>query len=759
MKFLNRPLLILFVLLFAFRISAQSPPPEGSNKLYAPYGKSYTPKGPFRVLVVFAGLEGFENEPPLDGWNNAISGEYQLPDFIDKDDYTMSRFFFNKESDFDHVAEENKLSISNIMNIMSKPNEDFKLMADIFSDKDGKPLLVTVAKKDYDQCRSFSCINRFVLEEMKKILATYDDPKAFLAKFDNRKNSPNYRFDNSKTTGDGIIDYVAVIYRYYHRWKKQPKKGMIQWSGSQGGYVTSSIFPRKSKLFGYKFSTGFVAVGSTFNALKETYLHETGHGLFDCPHYLGANLVAGKHFYSAAMGIGLTAPIQIASKMPTAWGRWHLGFIDPIKVTHDGIYEIGDFVTAGDAIMLDIPFSGGQHLWMQNHSGHYHPEIYNHVWQGALIAKGGIRLKEPPRGLLMYVEDISKDRFDTNILTKGANGVRLIHPKGNYDYKIDTSRTEKTTWKNTMYLIEQTTPNPIGGISPWQSLRYDFNGDGKIRYSTNYNKGYKNEQHVIGWEMVNGKPEFTFRGWGIDGAAYGFFKPTRFNTGDVLSMGTNPTIINFPKFNLKKDKRDPFYLNGLYVKIIEVDTITGITKIEIKFKQTSVRDDVRWTGDIILPNITEDDQPDLVLDDNKTILVDLSGVANKTKIHPETHFFVEPTTFTIAGDATVHLKRNAKIIVKPHSSLIIEAGAKIIIDDGAKIIIEEGGTLWLKGNNLNLKGYESKIILKGNLKTADNTNLRYDGAGIVYYYPTFRFLSGQNSRLVPYRYREIRMDN
>lgn len=755
MNLLKYSLLLTFFLLPVLFISAQSPPPEGSQKKYAPYGKGFTPKGTFRVLIVFAGMEGFENKPEITGWSNNVSPDYQLPDFVDAKTYKMSPFFFSDDKDFTNIPDENKLSVSNIMNLMSKPNEDFKMVGNIFSDKDGKPVLVTIPKEEYLKCRSFSCFNSLVLKQMQKILSEYDDPKAYLAKFDNRKNSPNYNFDNSKTSGDGIIDYLVLIYRYHHKWKKQPKKGMVQWAGSQGGYVTSSIFPRKSRLFDYKFSTGFVAVGSSLNDLKNTFLHEMGHGLFDCPHYFGGNTVAGKHFYSSVIGIGLTAPAPIYAKTLTAWSRSHLGYIDPTHVQKNGIYEIGDFVITGDAIKVDIPFSEGQHLWIQNHSGHYHPEIYNHVWQNTRIGKGDIRLKEPPRGLMMYVEDISKDRFDTNILVKGANGARAIHPKGNFDYIIDTSRTTKTNWGNTMFLIEQTDANPIGGVSPWHPLRYDFNGDGKIKHTSNFNRGFKNEQHVIGWEMVNGKPEYTYRGWGIDGAAYGFFTPTRFNTGDVLSMGTNPTIINYPKFDSKKDKRDPFFLNGLYVKIIDIDTVSGKTKVEIKFKQTAVNDNVRWTGDIVLPNITEDEKPDLVLDDNKTILINLSGVANKTKIHPDTKFFTEPSTFTIAKDATLHLKKNARIIVKSFSTFIIEAGAKIILDEGAMILIEEGGTLWLKGNDIDLKGYESKIILKGKLKTADNTNFSYDGIGIVHYFPNFQFLQGNNSRLVPYRYREI----
>ena|GEM_PF-2666188 len=110
--------------------------------------------------------------------------------------------------------------------------------------------------------------------------------------------------------------------------------------------------------------------------------------------------------------------------------------------------------------------------------------------------------------------------------------------------------------------------------------------------------------------------------------------------------------------------------------------------------------------------------------------------------------YVNPTTFTIASDAKIHLEDTSRIIVKNNSTLIIEDGAEVLLDNHACIVVEETGTLHLKGNNINLNGSGAVIILKGTLKTDDDVDFTFTGSGYIDVHPTHVIDMGNNSDFV-----------
>src|SRR5690606_19500245 len=133
-----------------------------SSGALASLGRELTPRGDQRFLLVFAGFEGFEGvkdtitgeiDPPLlSGWENINNNpDFQLPSYLTFENGVVktSPMFFNDYDDFDpqgSIMEDslNRLSVSNILNMMSKPNEDFKFIGEVFTNPQGEPVLVTI---------------------------------------------------------------------------------------------------------------------------------------------------------------------------------------------------------------------------------------------------------------------------------------------------------------------------------------------------------------------------------------------------------------------------------------------------------------------------------------------------------------------------------------------------------------------------------------------------------------------------------------
>jgi len=427
-----------------------------------------------------------------------------------------------------------------------------------------------------------------------------------------------------------------------------------------------------------------------------------------------------------------------------------LGYIDGTDVQASGTYELNDFITSGDALRIEIPFSGGQHLWIENHSGEH--ELDEHQWAGADILQG-INLGDSPNGVYMYVENIASSRkiFGfTNVAIAGANGMKFINPTGNWDFEVDTTIAPVVDFfQNGNLRYERKRENPIAGMSPSLMHRFDYNGDGQIGHSTNHNGGGANEHQQIKREYVNDIDEFLYRSFNADTKEIpGYTRKTAFLQGDSISMGTNPIILNHAEYNITSNQWQPFFLNGLRIDITSIND-SGIAVIDIQFKQPNILNDVRWTGNIVLPDISESAAiADLILAEDREIILDMSETNNRRTIHPIHNDFINPTTFTIESGSKIHLKDRARIRVKNNSTLIIEEGAEVLLDQHACIIVEETGTLYLKGNSIDLSENNSVIILKGTLKTDDDVDFTFTGSGFIDIHPSHQIDMGLNSNFV-----------
>ena len=428
------------------------------------------------------------------------------------------------------------------------------------------------------------------------------------------------------------------------------------------------------------------------------FIHELGHTLYNIPHLWGANSTVGDYFYQPNVGWGATASIAMF-KMFGAWESWYLGFLKPLADIKDekdleegNSFILRDYFSSGDALRIEIPFSGGQHLWIENHQK-VHP-FDEHVWVGNKIGKDEVA--PTAAGTYLYVENVAGSH-ETIIgaLSPACNGIKLLNAAGNYDYSyIDESPT-KNAWGNEMYRFRRGEPNPISGTNPFYQYRDDFDKDGLISEAFSPDI-FVNLYHNFG---VYDKEK-----------AFYYSRTPAFQPGDILDMGSNPMISNYSKYNMNTAQLEPTYLNGLKLEFFS----TGLSQemmVRVSFKATILENNQRWAGHVILPNITEDRSPDLVIQIARTLTINNSKVPNR---HTKTkqNDFINPTIFRIASDANLLLKRRSKLIVESGSTLVLEKGARLELEPKSRIIIKPGAKLILNGNKPVL-GKKARLEMKG----------------------------------------------
>lgn len=671
---------------------------QSEKKQYSPYGGVFTPKGTLRVLIVFVSYKdktanpNFENANfPMEDWD--YNKNNKLPSFVNPETGACPKYIFNQESDFETYIDEVKNNYSKEFALMS--NHQFKFIGEVFSDASGKP---TVVEIDPTNGYSWTNMNERAVEAMQKI-----NPNVDLSRFDQRENLPNFKFDNSDTSShkpDKILDFVVFVHRYNTGWAQEPKVGMKAWIGSTGGFASTGV-GHKTRLNGYRIAEGFTM---TYNS--GVFIHEVAHILFNAPHIMGVNNVVGDYFYLMNAGWGIMAPISIFSGF-NAWERWYAGFIElaaDIKGEEDlkngNTFVLRDYFTTGEAMRIEIPFSGGQYLWLENHTK-IHP-LDEHPWKGKDLGNGDI-LAGTAAGVYAYVESVESSRNTIfSPLSNRANGIKVLHAGGNYDYELVENLVEqKNAWGNVLKSFRRLEANPISGINNFYRFPCDSDKDGIIKIDQNYNSS-KTEWYppIYREEVAPDSFVNTYGGFGIynEEKCRNYVKPVPFQGGTYLDMSSNPKPLNYPVYDMKNAVLNPYILNGLAVKFSAIEGSKDML-IEIKFKHTALCENQRWTGNIELPNITGDEQADLELANCTILTLDKSGTPN-THLRTTKGDFIAPTVLTIKKGATLHLRQKSKLLLRNGSKLVLEEGANLILDKNTQLVVSAGSELVLNGNTI-----------------------------------------------------------
>ncbi len=710
-------------------------------KQFLPYGGLFTPKGNIHALFIFVGIEDtiqtsngevIFNHQNYANWN-ILNGQ-SLPNYIDPET-GGNGLFYSSESEFSKERNKDNRGISEYFYQMSLGQ--FRFTGEVLKDPESKkPVRIDIKPKASQSIRELTYL---AMDEFYRRFPNFD-----WARFDQRQNYPNYKFDNSSTEPDGKPDCIVFIYRSHKGMKQQVFDGYrIGWGG---GIATSYLSGYKSKWPGISFdNAGYTSSNESakdVEQLRSFFLHEVGHKLYAAPHYNGANGEIGDYFFFPSNAYGMMNTSGLLNTAANGWERWVCGWIDiedavgkssdlnedfELKGTHT--FFLDDFVSTGQAVRIKIPFTENQYLWIENHQNK--STFDEGLSAGKVLSRGGEQVPYAEKGVYMYVERISGEL--TTIPRYGkrsdSNGLKLLHADGNWDYTFDNKGTKDwgDYYNNPIYIFKRLRENPIGGINPFMRYLDDFSSipfkvnskDGKMKYKNTVHGGYIESVSIL--KEAKGDDSFMLYSnfGGRNKEAIEIFKRRSpfFQSGDEVSLSGQVCLVNLRRYNSKKGEQSPFIPNGVTIKVLD-DSVEGRVEICIEFGDFEIREDKRWTGNIaIQKNYIDSMLPGLILAKGKCLLIDKSGTPNRHLITENKDFISESkfqldenVIFVLEGDSKLILKDNSRFVLHKNAKLILKKGAKIIIYDSAKILIETGAEIiYEKGAKLIFKGEASQI--------------------------------------------------
>lgn len=628
------------------------------------FGAVHSPKGRLHCLIIFIRYEDKNLQPWAKSWPDSDT----LPE--------IAQGPYNELFDADEKRIERGESKKNLTDFYyTMSGGEFIVTADIF------PIQVPVKWIPERGAGFFSRQDQLNKAAVEWIAENY--PEFDWSKYDNRQNHPNFRKDNSETEPDGKLDYVVFLHRNLGFQTGMAATGRHQIPGTE-----------------LEISTGLTGIKCNASSKHqwEYFKHEFAHNLFSAPHYMGANKTDGNKLY-VQNGWGLMSTLSPIFFTANAWERWWLGWYEPQMVRTAGNYQLGDFVTTGDALRIQIPGTR-DYLWIENHQkiNHWDDKLfYNQPEKGH---------PQTSPGIYMYVvAEPGADRNKPHLQTHNpahCNLMKVLNGQGNWDFE-QTGVNVDEYFKPMAYRRVQ--PNPIAGQNDQQSIRADQNDDGNIRIGVTHGNrdGGSGEMDDLWAEEIKGEAGITLNCMGDENDA--------FQTGDEISLSGILPALNYPAFSRQHQKLSPYQLNGLRIQIGEM-TEDGSYTLRIDFNDWEVREDKRWCGNIVLPSPETEEERFLDIAKGKTLLIDLSGTPDRGLPHPLTKTCVNPTVLTVEGGRTLRLRNGSKLIIDQHSILELQKQAQIIIEPGATLTVRGQGRLHLAADSQIIIRRRGKLIVE-----------------------------------------------
>lgn len=594
------------------------------------YGQVHTPKGNLHVLVIF--IQNDNDTIDRNGWKH-----HQLPDFVNHENNDLISSSINDIG--------TKSNLSTWYSDMSMG--EFKFTGDIF------PEIIPVPANMYG---NDSKISRGAVDYINKHYPDFN-----WAKYDNRTNRANWSKDNSSSKPDGKLDYVIMLHR---------KPGMNGYAGISGYNLKL-----KGKDQDYYITDGYTSIGTNpdANSISDLFIHEFGHNLYTAPHLGNANGVIGNYF-RGTFGWSMSNTDKRVFYTCNAWERWYLGWTeikhDIRKLRKDTLLEIDDYITTGDAVRIKIPHSE-QFIWIENHQKKN--QFDRHRFERNAFNEAHL---EPLKGVYAYIENISPSRDKIHSFSKGANGMRLLHPYGKFDFTYkDSVYKEKKWWGQTAYDFYTKQKNPIDGNSLVDVIYRDYNHDGEIAYTSNSNGPDKKKKEFHPIYSIGDSLHCAWSGEYLG-----------FQEGDEISLNSNVLALPNRRYNQYDKSLAPAYINGLKIKILSITN--GKAKISISYNNYELLNESRWAGqEIVFQKDTNYPTIDPVLNVYGNLQITKSETPGMHKKVEGS--FVRPTVFRVAANSTVHIKKGGLLSFDSQSSLVLEDGSKLIIDEEAMVLFHE----------------------------------------------------------------------
>lgn len=610
------------------------------------FGDVHTPKGALHILIVFVRYENDSRFSDPD-WPD-VSKEGVLPDFAMGE--TNSLFNNNPDS----IGIEGQIpNLSDYYFQMS--GGQFRITADIF------PIQVPVKYISGRSAGFFARQQNMNQEAVEWIAENY--PDFDWGKYDHRTNNPKYNYNNTNSLPDSVVDYAVFIHR---------EPGGFKGSGSPGRLN----IPNSN----YSIRDGHTAltVIADKEHMWEFFNHEFAHNIYSSPHYMSANKTDGDKFYTQK-GWALINSGNTSFATANAWECWWLGWLDPQTVFLSGEYQIKDYVTNRDAVRIAIPGTQ-QYLWIENHQK-------RSFWDDKLYYKNPEKgYPQSAKGLYMYITHdrvSSREGLPLNpFRVQDANFTKMLNAEGNFDYEPTGDSIPNEFFRAPVF--RRKAPNPLAGQNDFQFIRYDFNDDDRIligRAHGNTDRGGGEQMDVWALEK-QGVAQSSINTSGDEFDA--------FDVGDELSLSGKMPVVNYPTYDNRRQKLQPFLINGLNIKVKNKDEEGNYT-ISVDYDDWEIRNDTRWCGNIELSSKVPNPERTLSIMSKASLTLDQGGTPDRSTKHSVSGTFTNPTHMLVDSKRILRITKKGTLIVDNNSTLELKDGGFFILEPGGKLIVRNGG--------------------------------------------------------------------
>ena len=685
---------------------------------YAPNGLAFTPKGDLRMLVIYVNFSTStaQDHDDLDGW--PFNSEFpvledNVTSVVDLNTGELA-FAHDEFSDFSSLGSPSTTAYRNLSEYYyHMSNGAFRLYVETIKDPvTGTPKSITIDPSQTTDPGNVNVLAKTVIETIATTYPTYD-----WSRFDLRGGTPSWDQDLSTPCDnndpnnlcDNKLDYVFIIYRNSNCWEPHPNGAANISDANHPGCGAASGWPGGVASLGTNASIGggyTVGRGFRRHHLKNSRyytnvslpIHEIGHTYMSASHTGRANGVHGKYFFSN-YAWSMTSGYYSVNALANAYERWYSGWTE---ITHDldgsqsssGTYILRDYMDYNESMRIKIPHTADQFIWLENHANP------NPFYERIILRKdkNGDDIPMQTEGLYGFVERIAPTRFDINRFVFGNNGIKIIHGKGNHDYKFNGFYQAPYLWPASpaVMKLDKLRENPYGGHNEASHFRLDLlpegNPDGEITHDPDANRGGPNEGYAI-WEVD-------------DQAVYGWMLPDVKLPNRKLSAFSNPALTNFQEYISAYDVLSPIVLHSL--SVTPTASSKGDYSIVVDYNDGNIENDFRMTGNVLLPsNESIKLNPSKVLTLNRT---ETPNVSKSSSVSDNT--FYDQSVFILEEESSLTLQTKSRLILDEGTTMIVEGDSELNFDSKAALFIRNGSLLCIKEfANINF-GLFSRIVVE-----------------------------------------------
>lgn len=535
--------------------------------------------------------------------------------------------------------------------------------------------------------------------------------------------------------GDNNVDLLNIMFR-----NTNATVGRLRTGGMSGTSFNLNLQVDGKICHANNYTVQLIGSDNIVGGNTTILDHELAHKL------LGSNAFhasGGNHWGTYSMctfmgtqsGYGMMGGGKSSLVCVNGFERWRLGWTSPkynaekilLQASNrasdiqqkDGekTYYLRDFITTGDAIRIQLPYkdsdeSNNQYLWIENHQvGRNHKEDF-YMFASIPCKDAGIP------GVFMYLQ-VGKDVLESdkrNVVwpSNETDNLKMLSAEGNFDVTYEGMGTDCVVWgTNNRKIFRNGNANPLSGQNDFTPL---FQTELTEALSS------KQENSVSIKQLDN---DSISGGWPRHGENNDVF-----TDGMELNLSSNPVPVNAVtnyitqgKGNIRESKTNRntrnIYLTGLSIKLTE-DHPSGFGdscmtyRVDIRWDDYEVKNDVRWTGNIVL-------KEKVIVNKSVNVLLNQSTVPTCVKRDTVSGEFTPITSFTVEVNALLELEKNSSFVLEEKSIVTINSGATLTLGQKSNLIVKKGTQLMVEdGAFLNIHRRANIVVEEGAIVSISN---------------------------------------